>query len=599
MRIELTRAEGTNFLQYPRVEMPLGNQGLVFLAGELEHNRQRSNSAGKTAALSLVSWVIWGKILKDTRDVGRVVRYDADSCTGVLEGTIEGQPFTIERTRTRKDTIVRASFAGSSRAQDVQAEINAVFGTFELAQNTVFLAQRKALEFLTATDADRRRILEELLKIGVWREALDRVKSDIEWARENRVTLQRELSDAQVGLDKIRTEIRHARELALTDIRTRIGILEATLAERKQGIHALQFAALDAKNMVDNLRQDYEAARRKLTSEQDDFNAYLRKAASMRSAIDAKRQVMRMLASGMCPTCNRPTDDKTAHDRLADEITAAESELEALHTEYIAKDKVINRLSGDAERAHGTYRAAMTEKRVAEEKLHDANNEILRLSKDLADLDRKLGEADVALSQDHTEAVERFERIVASRTEALADLDRGVKAMEFWKEGFSFKGIPSMLITESLPLLVQKTNEVLAVLSDDEMSIDILPADAKRDGKSLLEKLTFVVSKDGRDVYMEDCSAGEQRRIVISIFLALAKMQSVLTGQSWNIRLVDELFDELDPHGIERVMRVLRGMADGSTILVTSHRSELASLDGFARCWTVRRGLNGSVLHTT
>lgn len=598
MNINLTRAEGNNFLQYSCIELPLAEQGLVFLAGELDHNRQRSNSAGKTAALSLVSWVIWGKILKDTRDVSRVINYEADTCSGVLEGTIEGRPFTIERTRTKKDTIVRASFAGSSRAQDVQAEINAVFGTFELAQNTVFLAQRKALEFLTATDADRRRILEELLKIGVWREALDRVKADIEWAKEQRGTLQREQSEAQVGLERIRTEIRHAQELATTDLRTRIGILASSLAEKESGVEALELAQAEARDKERALREQYLLERRKYTAVQDDFNAYLRKATAARSAIDTKKEMLKSLASGTCPTCQQSTSGTGAHDHIAGDVRAMEDSLQALHEEYIKKDKIINAMSGEVDRFNGAAQTAAAEASVADAAYRTAVADIQRLQDDIAQAEQELESASAALSVDHSEAIARFERVVESRTDALSDLERGMKAMEFWKEGFSFKGIPSMLIAESLPLLVQKTNEVLAILSDDEMSLDILPADAKRDGKSLLEKLTFVVSKDGRDVYMEDCSAGEQRRIVISIFLALARMQSVLTGQSWNIRLIDELFDELDPHGIERVMRVLRGMADGHTILVTSHRSELASLDGFAKCWTARRGLNGSVLYT-
>lgn len=600
MRIELVDAEGVDFLQYPHISIELDKQGLVFLSGSLEHNRSRSNSAGKTAALSLVSWILWGRILKDTRDVTGVIRYECSECSGTLKGRIDGAEFAIKRTRTKSGSTLYASFAGSSRTQDVQNEINDVFGTFDLAQNTVFLAQRKALEFLSATDSDRRKILEELLKIGVWREAQDRVKEDIDWAKDKESTLRRELQDAAHGKEALETEIRHARELATSDLRSVIRIHQENIDDKQSVLPSL-------KNTYESLQEAYE--KKHLHEDKVHTNLLLSAEAELRvhrrelhtleqeSASDA-REYRRLKEGGNCPTCRQPVpphDEAVingAHKRMTESSLALTEKATVIKNQEAIVDRsrlVALKHQENCYMKRQELVAARDAFVLAEESIRSSRSKV-------EEARRQLEEVQASLAKDSTEKIAQYDHVIKTRTESLDELDRGRKAMEFWKEGFSFKGIPSMLISESLPLLVKNANHVLRILSDDELSLDILPADAKRDGKSLMEKLTFLVSKDGREVYMEDCSAGEQRRIVISIFLALARMQSVLTGISWNVRLVDELFDELDDHGIERVMRVLREMSSDHTILVTSHRSSLRDLDGFDQKWTVLRKHTGSVL---
>ena len=596
--IVIKKAKATNFLQYKEIDMDLQSSGLVFLSGELSHDRSRSNSAGKTAAISVVPWVLWGKTLRDMRDSSSVINYDATECSAEVEGTMDGQSFFVKRARSRSGSVVVvASFAGSSRSRDVQEEINAVFGTFDMAQNTVFLAQRKALEFLSSTDAERRKILEDLLKMRTWREAHDRVRDDIEWANESIQKLTSEMNSAQQKIDKIVSDREHALEVARTNLSARVEEAESLLSEKSS-------VAEETRSSIEALESEFSAALSVYNEAKTRANAESRRLNNLRSrladATSARRKAessLRDARKGVCGSCSQSIPVNTQLvTRLENACIDAEKDEKTCSADLEDSMSSSSHLNDEASEKMASYNAVANKKNALVYSLDAVQKEMESIEKKIRSLEQEKKKVDDTLADGKEEEVLRLSTVVKNRTSALADLKKGMDAMRFWKEGFSLKGVPSMLVGESLPLLVQKTNEVLSVLSDNELTLDILTLDAKRDGKSIMEKLTFVVGKEGREVYMEDCSAGEQRRIVISIFLALSKMQTVLTGQSWNIRMVDELFDELDPHGIERVMRVLKNMAGTYTILVTSHRTELKDLDGFTRRWTARRTVGTSVL---
>ena len=73
-------------------------------------------------------------------------------------------------------------------------------------------------------------------------------------------------------------------------------------------------------------------------------------------------------------------------------------------------------------------------------------------------------------------------------------------------------------------------------------------------------------------------------------------MQSILTGVSWNVRFIDELFDGLDDLGVQRVMQLLGDTTDVTTTICSSHRSSLKELDGWDKHWKVVSSGNKSKL---
>ena len=593
MQIHIDRIQAENFLQFPFLDIFLTNQGRVFLGGELGHNQKRSNSAGKTGLISVLPYTIWGRILRELRDISRVIHYDAASCMTRVEGRIDTIPFWIERRRSKKgDPEIRTSFTGSSRGPDIQAEINQTFGSFELAQNTVFLAQRKALEFLSATDAKRRELLEDLLKIGVWRKKLELVKQDIAWAEESTLQLETELKDAQSQLTLIRIKQEHTYELELSELQTQRRALSERIKEE-----TVHWEKLSREHCLVNKQQVTTA--RDLEDAQATLSKVLamrmmgeRHQAKLKSKIEDLGESEKSLKAKVCPTCNRPLESRIS---LKDKIQELQEELEK-NQQTLA----------DWERDRVDCEALVAIRKNADDKLrgeqHGLSKSTRDISRSLAGMrnERDMLDNDIQIVKDAAnvnddEEITECNRIIETRTRMLEEIKQSTVILQECKSAFSYKGIPAMRIAHTLPKLVQETNKALTVLSDQELRLDILPGDITKGG-NILERLTFLVDKLGRTVYLEDCSAGEQRRIVVALFLGLLSIQRITSGRFWTTCFIDELFDELDQPGIEAAMRVLMNIPDMSTIIVTSHRSELSELGGFDRRWVVRRDGDNSRL---
>ena len=82
---------------------------------------------------------------------------------------------------------------------------------------------------------------------------------------------------------------------------------------------------------------------------------------------------------------------------------------------------------------------------------------------------------------------------------------------------------------------------------------------------------TFIVMFDGR--YYESLSGGEKQKIDIIIQLALKDLLSAHLGLRTNIIVLDEIFDNLDQAGCQKILDVLSTITDIESIFIISHHT--------------------------
>jgi chromosome segregation ATPase len=590
MRIVLKKAYAERFLLFDKLSLDLDNQGLVFLMGSRKHTgAYSSNSSGKTSLLSLVPWIIWGKTLKDTRDVTRVIKFGEQTCFGRVEGEIDDKPFFIERLRsTNRSSEIRTSFTGSSRLNDIQPEINTVFGSFELSQNTVALGQKKALEFLSSKDSDLKKLLIELFglyKYQGWHQTATNERSYfLKVCKE----LDTEIKIKELELDKLIIKVAYNSEMLYK--------------ESKAAREALQDQVVDLTAKVDEAYKAHELIRVKLGHTEGCIKLADRHLDELRSAADQvslKLQKSRdesdnllaklkaVIKDSKCVTCGQAIND-TRHlrEKWAAQLGQLEIQIQSLR-----------KTLSEASRAYYSYKNteyASISGQHEDVKIQFATtaNNKERLYMELYSAKRKLKELpryeDVTVSND--ELVDKQKEI-----NILGDLAKSINGLipylDFWIENYSPKGIPSDIIAKGLPIITQLTNDILGEWTENHLKLNIESKDVSRTG-NVLDNITFKVNDLGQDVYWSDCSQGQERRITVALFLALAMTQEALSGVSWNIRFIDELFDILDRPGIEGIVRILRRMAGNKipTVVLSSHRNELGDLDVFSKIWIVDRG---------
>ena len=155
-------------------------------------------------------------------------------------------------------------------------------------------------------------------------------------------------------------------------------------------------------------------------------------------------------------------------------------------------------------------------------------------------------------------------------TTAIEDIE----LYQFWKDAFSPKGIPSMLIDESIPFMNIKVSEYLEKLTNGRylVSFDTL---AETKGGEFRDKISVhVLDTQTRASSRIQLSGGQTRIIDIATILTLGDLQSNIQDIKFNILLFDEIFDSLDEENIGFVSKVLSNMKVGKSIYLISHRHE-------------------------
>lgn len=170
--------------------------------------------------------------------------------------------------------------------------------------------------------------------------------------------------------------------------------------------------------------------------------------------------------------------------------------------------------------------------------------------------------------------IREFEMEIEQKKAELEKAEIDLEIYEFWKAAFSPRGIPSMLIDESIPFMNERVSEYLDKLTNGRyvVSFDTL---AETKSGEFRDKISVnVLDTHTRASSRIQLSGGQTRIIDIATILTLGDLQSNIQGVMFNILLFDEIFDSLDEENIGFVSKVLTNMKIDKSIYLISHRHE-------------------------
>jgi DNA repair exonuclease SbcCD ATPase subunit len=147
------------------------------------------------------------------------------------------------------------------------------------------------------------------------------------------------------------------------------------------------------------------------------------------------------------------------------------------------------------------------------------------------------------------------------------------KILLFWKNGFSPKGIPSMLIDEAIPFLNSKSQEYLDLISNGRyiLSFDTLEEDNKGSFKDKISVHVFDNITRADDI--SQFSGGQVRLVDIATLFAISDLSDKYKNRKINLMLFDEVFDSLDEENILNVVKSIQKIIqkDNKNILLCNH----------------------------
>ena len=512
------------FMSHGDSHVVLPERGVVLVTGP--------NGAGKSSLVEGVSWACWGKTLRGT-DPTNGVRCSAEAdAEGVLVVRTKNATASAKLRWTNGGTPVE--YETTTKAQ---AALEAVIGAHDVWRRTHVFSSADAAHFTLATDAERKRLLEALLGLERFDDALEHARTDLKIATAELHTHQRAHEHAaQLLVTAEQLYEQAAKHLA--------SIGEICLRDPTEGGQALE-----------ELREEKRSLR-------EEFNVVAVKRAELIAKRSALREQLDTLRRhGECPTCE---SDLTS-DRVEALVQRLNAEHDALHQQIeqlIARSgqftSMITDLEDDIRRLQSTYDAMNERAIVARAQRETA----VRVS---AEIDQRRDD------------VQRAESFLRDRARLVDAADRRVNVMSAVARVLGLRGVRAHVLGAALSGIEAAANAWLVQLAGPGLRLR-LAAYTERTGGTTSDAISLEVHGAGGGRGYRAASGGERRRIDVALLLALADVAAAAHAQAGGTLWFDEVFDALDADGVGALGGVLAALAADRAVVVVTHNPAVAAV---------------------
>ena len=471
-----------------------------------------------------------------------------------------------------------SSHTATNTFKQIEDLIGIDFKTF---QQLVYQSTNSSLQFLTATDTNRKKFLIDLFDLSDYTRLFEVFK-------EAAKSLGTEVTTLESRIDTINKWLKNNSSLDLNkhagvdipdrpDFSTEIGDLNSKLSNIKSHNSSVQknvalkrqLEAIDIEELR-SLDIKYESY--------DEFQSEIGELKSGKAAADAVLKKLKGLED-KCPTCLQDIDKGFYDGLLLDNATTSgeyAGRIELLESE-VERIKRNNRLFSSTQEQIREWENinSRIDSSLSDNHLNSADieKELSEIKKALADAEAKIAEAtklnneamkhnskiDIYLEQN-----EEFQRQLTEATEQLKTLTEKYKNLDVLKKAFSTNGLIAYKLENLVKDLEVFTNEYLSELSDGRFTIEFSISS---------DKLNVIVTDEGKEISISAPSSGEMARINISTLLAIRKLMSSISKNTINVLFLDEVISVLDDYGRERLVEVLLREQGLNTFLVSHNWS--------------------------
>lgn len=597
----------------------LADRGLVAVVGEnLDDARASSNGAGKSTWCDALDWCLFGVVPRsDEAHTVMNEQVGKDCCVTVTVSADNGDLVQVTRLREWKGLsgprlTVNGKEITALDARETQKLIEKTLGLDrEVFHAAVLSAQGDQFEFAEATDAERKalltRIIPELGEVDAL--GLKTVK---------------ELEETNKALAVVNTDLAVAREqvrmLMANDPRPKIAQWEVARAADVDGMQRQRQPLWDRKKELEqSLAKAHllpmipkqpervwtpgeQAATEAVERAEAEFRKWDKQFARVSNdawTAGERCKKLQGATTGICSACGNTITAEhlakelaTAQTSLA-EATAAVQETQAKATHALS---ILSAAKLDAGRAtqeamlawqkeYDAFNAVNTSVKNAMALAQRDEAELKRVLDSLVDLDKRLAAAQSASNPWSVEAekwaasVSTANGMVALREAEGFKLAKRVRALEFWKVGFGAKGLKSYLLDSKIGDMTQETNRWVSLLTGGTVSVGFRTQREVGKGKNrkLVEELDIVITKANPDGTLTErnyrsWSGGEKYRIALGIDFGLSRLVAKRAERSYDVLILDEVFQHLDNAGKEAVAELLHHLSqEKSSIFVIDH----------------------------
>jgi len=551
----------------------LDTQGLTLIQGE--------NGSGKSSIRMLIEYLLLDTMC-DEFEVGDLPRDTNTECTISCKIARDDDDIEIIKYRNHKEhgnkTILKVNGNDQLTHTDRRVTQKNIEMLLDISSETLFAStvfSSESPSFPESKESVRKQILYKILSLEKYNNYLQKAKdylselnakvnnnlSKLEHSDEKIIILSSELNEATENKNTWEENQNSKKELILNEL-NELGFIETkTLTDEIKELE-LNIQKVDKEKYL-KLEEDYRELEKEITTLKIKYDIIQNDA---KSSIDSVCPVLNISCKELLQ------NNETIELNIDIETKKLDEKIEILKRKQGILVKEIRELSDIISENN------KTEERIDErdKELRDINFSNLRSKDNEKHLNKRLKDIDEeeniyeTLVKNIKQELENEEEVKRLTLIENIELNEQLKYYEFWKVGYSTKGIPHLKSEAFIESLEIETNKILSTISSELVEIISQKELASGDIK---EAITYKLHSPDKNIKnFKAYSSGQRQRVLIADKLSFHKLLS-----KFNFILFDEVLElSLDEKGKSSVLDLLKTYSkELGSMFVISHDSEI------------------------
>jgi DNA repair exonuclease SbcCD ATPase subunit len=540
-----------------------------------------TNGMGKSSIPLIIEEALYNKNSKGIKKADIPNRYVNDGYNISLSFTKDDDSYQItvnRKTNIKVKLEKNGTDISSHTATNTYKSLQEILGVdFKTFSQLVYQNTNASLQFLTATDANRKKFLIDLLHLEKYVELFEVFKAASREVSNTSSTIAGKLATVEKWLE--------TNKLTDTSILPMLD-LQINTSEDEE---ALRHWMTEKENISEKNKKIRDNNQYKIMLDKIDIGAISASTISWKSYDDLQEELgsLQAVATGAqrtldrlekiseeCPTCGQSID-------VSSEKAMIEGE-RAKRDEAHGKAMKIRPLIQEIKANNATFEKNQKAQKEWEDLYRSYDKSLPTEILEESEVDSKIAELKSVLSEARTQLAEnaaenerrtrlntRIQVIQEQTAEfveqqeeydgKLAGNQKLEADLEVLKKSFSTNGLLAYKIENLVGELEELANEYLAELSDGRFTLEFVVSN---------DKLNVQITDNGNVVDILALSSGELARVNTATLIAIRRLMSSISKSKINVLFLDEVISVLDDAGKERIVEVLL-REDMNTYLVS------------------------------
>jgi len=530
-----------------------------------------TNGMGKSSIPLIIEEALYNKNSKGIKKADIPNRYINDGYNISLSFKKDDNSYevTINRKSNIKVKLEKngediSSHTATNTYKTLQEIIGIDFKTFS---QLVYQNTNASLQFLTATDANRKKFLIDLLHLEHYVELFDLFKEASKSSSFKMNSISSKLATVEKWLED--NKLSDTNILPLLNLQIDTSEDEKTLRSL-----SIELENISEKNKKISANNQYKVLIKAIDINQlnscsiqsiESYDILQSELGSINAAATGAQRTLARLKKlkDKCPTCEQSIDISVEQSMIAVEqakLLEAQEKIDEIEGKIsrIKRDNAeFNRVQKAKADWEGLYRSIDKDLQSAPVDKGELDSRILCVHNRLQESREILAE-NARENEKRTRRNTRIQVIQEQTDEFISQLNQCQSELEeqqkidsnldVLKKAFSTNGLLAYKIENLVKELEELTNEYLGELSDGRFTLEFVVSN---------DKLNVQITDNGNIVDILALSSGELARVNTATLIAIRKLMSSISKSRINILFLDEVINVLDDVGREKMVEVL------------------------------------------